>query len=501
MPQTRRDFIKFVVAGSVAADCPVDLALVTAPAAKRPKVDGEHNEICHQVRDGHHFDRPPVSKHYDVAIVGGGVSGLSAAYFLKDRDFLILEKETHWGGNAYLEEYDGQAYATGAAFIERSEDPAVNLAREIGLELLPVQNPDPTLVGGVFIEDTWGAGLDHLPYAGDVRESFKKFRRDMQAFPFASRHRELDDEPFSKYFAGYEPEVKNWWDNFGPSNWGARTEETSALLGIGTARAIADESKRDDRVTWPGGLGAITQRLADLLKPGHGDRMLAGATTVAVEQQKNQVSVTYLHDGELRTVAAKAVIMATPKFITWRLVAGMPAAQSEAMKQIRYIPYPVVNVIFDRPVFNSGYDTWCPGNTFTDFIVADWVVRKQPGYKQRHNILTFYTPLGITDRVRLLTEEECRDVAASVLRDFQKLRPEFNVDPVEIHLYRRGHALYMSTPGNFTRVQPIARRSMERIAFANTDSEGPESTTSKGIEAARRAVREVEVMLAAKSVS
>jgi protoporphyrinogen oxidase len=500
MNSSRRDFIKFIVAGSVSAGCPVDLALVMAPTPKRPEVDGEENEICHQVRDGHRFDRPPVSSHYDIAIVGGGVSGLTAAYLLKDRHFLILEKEAHWGGNAYLEEFDGQAYATGAAFIERSENPAVDLAREIGLELLPVQNPDPTLVGGQIIEDTWGAGLDHLPYPAEVRESFKRFRRAMLAYPLASRVRELDSEPFSKYFIGYAPEVKQWWDTFGPSNWGARTEETSALLGIGTARAIAGEGKHDDRVTWPGGLGAITKHLAEVLKPQHGGHMLTGATTVAVEQEKNEVSVTYLHQGQLKTLAAKAVIMATPKFITWRMVAGLPAAQAQAMKQIRYIPYPVVNVIFDRPVYNRGYDTWCPGNTFTDFIVADWVVRHQSGYKQKYNILTFYTPLGVNERSRLLTEEDCRSVAAGVLRDFQRLRIEFNVDPVEIHLYRRGHPLYMSTPGNFTRVQPLARHPMQRIAFANTDSEGPESTTSKGIAAAHRAVREVEAILAGRSV-
>ena len=71
---------------------------------------------------------------------------------------------------------------------------------------------------------------------------------------------------------------------------------------------------------------------------------------------------------------------------------------------MRYIPYPVVNLIFDKPVFNSGYDTWCPGNTFTDFIVADWVVRNQPGYQQKYNILTCYTPLQEEERGNLLTE-------------------------------------------------------------------------------------------------
>ena len=100
MKSDRRSFIKFVVAGSVASGCPVDLALVAAPEPTRPAVDGEHNEICHQVRDGHAFPRPQAGSRHDIVIVGGGISGLSAAYFLRNQDFLLLEKEDHWGGNA-----------------------------------------------------------------------------------------------------------------------------------------------------------------------------------------------------------------------------------------------------------------------------------------------------------------------------------------------------------------------------------------------------------------
>ena len=123
MSANRRDFIKFVVAGAVTAGCPIDLSLVAAQTGNSKNdhaadVDGEDNRICHQVRDRGNqiFKRPPASARHDVVIVGGGVSGLAAAYRLRHLDFLLLEKEPHWGGNAYREDFQGQGYATASAY-------------------------------------------------------------------------------------------------------------------------------------------------------------------------------------------------------------------------------------------------------------------------------------------------------------------------------------------------------------------------------------------------
>ena len=493
MSQSRREFIKFIVAGSVAAGCPIEHTLIAAPAPE-PDVHGEQNEICHALRDGKHFNRPPVSRRVDVAIVGGGVSGLSAAYFLQKYDFLLLEKEPHWGGNAYLEEFQGQAYGTGSAF-EYLGSSAAKLAKEIGLPILHISSPDATIVNQVRVEDTWRTGLDHLPYPLHVRQSFKKFRDALMKIDIRAKVAELDNEPFTKYTAGYAGEIKQWWDGFGPSNWGARTKDSSALVGVEELQDMAG-GQPDDRITWPGGLGAITAKLRALLALQRAERMLAGATIVAVEPQKDAVHVTYSREGQLETVAARAVIMATPKFITWRLVSGIPEAQVAAMRNLRYIPYAVVNLIFNKPIYNRSYDTWCPGNTFTDFVVADWTVRNQPGYKQKHNILTCYTPLDEIERGRLLTDEGTRDLAAAVLRDFQKLMPGFDADPLEVHIYRRGHPIFMATPGNYTKTIPAARVPLDRVFFGSSDSEGPESLTSGGVTVSRRGAAWVEKLLA-----
>lgn len=497
MSANRRDFIKFVVAGAVAAGCPVDLSLLAqSEGHTNATLDSEENRICHQVRDGHVFERPVASAKHDVVIVGGGVSGLAAAYRLQHRDVLLLEKEPHWGGNAYAMEHDGSVYATGSAFLEGDESEAWTLAKEIGLTPLPVNNPDGSIINGVHVEDTWGGGLSKLPYPPITRESFKKFRKELMGIDVEKHGAELYNVPFSSLMKLYAGEIKQWWDAFGPSNWGATSDETSAAVGIYALQEMVAESTSDKRATWPGGLGAITAKLAEILQPKLGDRMLTGATTVAVVPGKEDVQVTHIVGGELKTVSAKAVIMATPKFITRRLVQGLPEKQSQAMKQIHYIPYCVVNLIFDKPVFNGGYDTWCPGNAFTDVIVADWVIRKKSGYKQKYNILSCYTPMREAERARLLTDDGAKEIASDVLHDFQKLMPAFNVDPIEVHIYRRGHPMYMTTPGLYTQTQPAARQPMDRVFFANTDSEGPESTTNEGIKAAYRTVRQAEARLA-----
>jgi hypothetical protein len=251
-------------------------------------------------------------------------------------------------------------------------------------------------------------------------------------------------------------------------------------------------------VILPGGLGCITHKLVEVLKPQHRERMLTDATVVSVSQDSDGVRATYLLGDKPVTVTAKVALMCTPKYITARMVAGLPSQQKQAMRNTRYAPYPMINMIFDKPVYRRGYDNWCPGKSFTDFIVADWTIRNKPGYKPKYNILTFYTPLSESERSTLLEVDDCKALAGRVLRDFQGCLPEFNVDPIEIRLYRRGHPMFMAVPGQYTKNRIMASRPMERIFFGNSDSGGPESLTSEAVRISHAAAEWAELVLAGK---
>jgi protoporphyrinogen/coproporphyrinogen III oxidase len=498
MPHSRRDFVKFVVAGSLASGCPVDKALLADPDTKGPSanVEGEHFGVCHQVRDGHSFPKPNATQKVDIAIVGGGMAGLSAAYFLRGKDWLLLEKEDHFGGNAYQEEFSGQPYSTAAAYDFRGSD-SDQLAKEIGLDLLPIDMPDPTIDNGTYTPDTWRSGISQLPYSKETVASFKRFSEDILKLDPKKDMLELDSKPFTEITGAYAPEVTKWWDAYGLSNWGAVTEETTAFIGVSDAQYLI-KGEDNTRVILPGGLGCISHKLVEVLRPKYGERMIGGATVVSVVPDGNEVRVTYLQEDKLTTVAAKVVLMCSPKFITSRIVAGLPNEQKQAMRRMRYAPVPMINMIFDKRIYSKGYDNWCPGNSFTDFIVADWTIRKQPGYKPKYEILTFYSTLRDSQRSLLLEEADCKEFAGKVLEEFQKLQPEFNVDPVEIRLYRRGHAMMMAVPGQYTKNRMIASRPMERIFFGNSDSGGPESLTTEAVRVSRGAAEWANLVLAGK---
>ena len=78
-----------------------------------------------------------------IGIVGGGVSGLSAAHFLKEAGYsnvTIVEKEQRVGGKCCSVEMDGHVYEMGAIFGTRDYSVTLDLMKAVGMKAAPCPN-------------------------------------------------------------------------------------------------------------------------------------------------------------------------------------------------------------------------------------------------------------------------------------------------------------------------------------------------------------------------
>ena len=126
---TRRDFmngIAIAVAGAAGVDLSAASADTLAATAGSPLyppgrdgLRGSHAgsfEAAHRLRDGSPFDisQAALTEHYDLIVVGAGISGLAAAHFYRQRRaharVLILDTNDDFGGHAKRNEFevDGQ---------------------------------------------------------------------------------------------------------------------------------------------------------------------------------------------------------------------------------------------------------------------------------------------------------------------------------------------------------------------------------------------------------
>ena len=155
MKVSRRGFVRTVLLGSAAASyCRGTHSLAgqaAAPTDVSSHLESEEFITCHRVRDGESIPIAPVSREVEFAVVGGGPSGLVAGYRLRDRDVVVLEKETVPGGNARSDSWRGMPYAAGA-IVTYKESPATALYEEIGLPLQSrVRSKRATIVDGKFV--------------------------------------------------------------------------------------------------------------------------------------------------------------------------------------------------------------------------------------------------------------------------------------------------------------------------------------------------------------
>src|SRR5262245_20652588 len=115
-PISRRDFLDGLGLTIAAGLAPIDQ--ISASASYPPALSGLRGhhlgsfEVAHQmVREGTRFSISalPIEEHYDLVVVGAGISGLAAAFFYRrwrgSARVLILDNHDDFGGHAKRNEF------------------------------------------------------------------------------------------------------------------------------------------------------------------------------------------------------------------------------------------------------------------------------------------------------------------------------------------------------------------------------------------------------------
>ncbi|MBI2898609.1 MAG: FAD-dependent oxidoreductase [Planctomycetes bacterium] len=418
-----------------------------------------------------------VPGEYDCIIVGGGLSGLTTAWYLRDRKILVLERKDTAGGLSFQGTTpEGIVFGRGAAYYAPPEKDSLRVYKDLGLpDLETTEIPEPIdsyWYRGELLRDVWAEeSLKKLP------EGFRKFKEQLEedskngripVQPFESAgDLSLDKISAADYIKPFGPEVRDFLDSYCKSALGAHPECLSAA-----AFCNFYISEITVRHAWPGGTGGAGEHLVKKLNAHNPKILRTGATVTKVRNVANGVEVVYHQNGHNYLVRAKCAVMATPLNITSWLVEGYPADRMELVKQLKFSDYVIHTVFTSRELFTAGYDTWFAKRSFTDLIVGRWVEThgftkpRKPG----PGILSIYQPLAPHRKPPGMKPDDIADLAAGAVKELYDMIPDLAKEKdLRIESYRWPGSIHVVPPGYFTTWVPKLKAPVVRIHFAGSN--------------------------------
>jgi protoporphyrinogen/coproporphyrinogen III oxidase len=303
----------------------------------------------------------------NIAIIGGGISGLSTAYFLKqqglnqqrpDYSIQVFEKETSVGGNIRATLRDGFTFDWSANGFLTNVTDTLELARSLSLEneLLPASEnakyrylfknnalkPFPASPPA-FLKTELLSPFAKLRAASEYVRG-KSFGKEESVYDFIQRHfgREVADtfaEPaVVGITSGNAKELSV--DALFPRFRKLEQEHGSLIKGLMALQKKAKGSSSRLTSFKQGGM----QKLTDALESALSSNIRKGVKVVRLTKLEEGYAIV-LNSGE--TFQADAVILATPAFVSAKLLEPI---SPEASKLLSSIPY--ANVA----VFGLGYN-------------------------------------------------------------------------------------------------------------------------------------------------
>jgi oxygen-dependent protoporphyrinogen oxidase len=231
-------------------------------------------------------------------------------------------------------------------------------------------------------------------------------------------------------------------------------EELAAGYGIGYFHLVWNRSAGLSRNVLGG-----SSRLTGALAAGLAGRIETGARVTAVVVQADRV-VVHLADRELH---ARAVVVATPAFVTRELVPDLPAETAAALEAVRYGPYVVGAFLTSEegPMPWDGiYAVATPDRSFGMLFNTANVLRRGP--RRPGGSLMVYAAANAARRLDALGDDE---VAERFRADLLAVYPEARDVVSEVAIRRWPRGLPYAAVGR-ARLQGALTRPLGRIHLA-----------------------------------
>jgi len=412
----------------------------------------------------------------DVAIVGGGIAGLSAAYDLQARGLSVrvLEASARVGGVIATERFDGWVIDAGPDSLLVQKPAAVTLCRELGIadRLLSTLTPRTAFVlrdgrlhaiaEGSFLgfPITFGALARSRLFslagkarmAGEVIVPRRTVDEDESIGAFVSRRfgREAVDYLADPLLAGiHAGDV----DRLSIRALFPRLVDAERRSGsvIRALRALhVRPSPQGAFVSLPGGTGELVDSLSNALKP---DTVVTNARVTNLRR-----GLDYAIDSTAGNVQARCVVLAVPAYVTGTLTRPIDPALADLCDAIPYASTATVAFGYRRdqvahPLRGTGFVV--PRTEGLALLAGTWVSSKWPGRAPEGHVLLRGFLGGGRDPRRLdASDAELIDTARRELSDLLGI----SGSPLFSRVYRWTRQSPQYEVGHLHRVVSIDRR-------------------------------------------
>ena len=309
-----------------------------------------------------------------ILIIGGGISGLTVAYWLHKSglDVTLLEKERRAGGSIHTEKERGY-------LIECGPNSTLDIYNEVdelceGLSIMDEKIfADRDATNRYVLRD---GGLRPLPtgplqfLTTDLWSIRGKLR--LMKEPFIPRYNVTSDESIAQFvirrtgqefldyaidpfvtgvFAG-DPGRLSLKSCF-PKMYSLEQEYGSLLGGAILGRKKRREPRRKMRLfSFKDGL----QTLPDAIYRVLGNSFIGGCVITSLRKEKGGFEVSAERGGDREVFRADTVVLATPAWVTANLIHPLSELIAINLVQIEYIPVVIVFTGFDRRYIKRGLD-------------------------------------------------------------------------------------------------------------------------------------------------